>query len=161
MLRVAQDMLKKVKLVKHPKTNKPIQMRIGIHTGSIVGGVIGTTTLRYDIWGIDVLAANLMEANGVPDKIVVSGATYAYLRPLKELQFQYHNDVEVKVMGSLPTYIFVNPEDNRPRRVSHLQRISSDKKDDSSAAIVPAEIIQLPPVRTLARADDDDVKAVG
>jgi class 3 adenylate cyclase len=39
-------------------------MRIGIHTGRIVGGIIGTKVVRYDIFGQDVLIANKMESNG-------------------------------------------------------------------------------------------------
>jgi class 3 adenylate cyclase len=39
-------------------------MRIGIHTGKIVAGIIGTKIVRYDIFGADVLAANKMESNG-------------------------------------------------------------------------------------------------
>lgn len=39
-------------------------MRIGIHTGSVIGGVMGTDIVRYDIYGPDVLIANKMESNG-------------------------------------------------------------------------------------------------
>ena len=44
---------------------KNLDMRIGIHTGKIVGGIIGTKVVRYDIFGNDVLIANKMESNGV------------------------------------------------------------------------------------------------
>ena len=44
---------------------KKLDMRIGIHTGSIVGGIIGTKIVRYDIFGPDVLIANKMESNGI------------------------------------------------------------------------------------------------
>lgn len=40
-------------------------MRIGIHTGDIIGGIIGTDVVRYDIYGKNVLIANKMEQNGV------------------------------------------------------------------------------------------------
>jgi class 3 adenylate cyclase len=39
-------------------------MRIGIHTGHIIGGVLGTDIVRYDIYGADVMIANKMESNG-------------------------------------------------------------------------------------------------
>ena len=41
-----------------------LNMRIGIHTGSVIGGVMGTDIVRYDIYGPDVLIANKMESNG-------------------------------------------------------------------------------------------------
>ena len=44
-------------------------MRIGIHTGNIIGGVIGTEVVRYDIYGKDVLIANKMESSGQKGKI--------------------------------------------------------------------------------------------
>ena len=75
LLNVAFEMLTKVKEVKDPSTGDSIEMRIGLHTGSIVAGVIGTMTLRYDCWGTDVLAANLMESNGIPSRIVLSETT--------------------------------------------------------------------------------------
>lgn len=45
---------------------KKLDMRIGIHTGKIVAGIIGTKIVRYDIFGSDVLIANKMESNGLP-----------------------------------------------------------------------------------------------
>ena len=47
-------------------------MRIGIHTGNIIGGIIGTKIVRYDIYGPDVLIANKMESNGLEDRVTVS-----------------------------------------------------------------------------------------
>lgn len=44
-------------------------MRIGVHTGSIIGGVLGTEIVRYDIYGPDVLIANKMESKGEKGKL--------------------------------------------------------------------------------------------
>jgi class 3 adenylate cyclase len=52
-----------------------LNMRIGVHTGDVIGGVIGTNIVRYDIYGPDVLIANKMESGGEPGKINVSDAT--------------------------------------------------------------------------------------
>ncbi|KAL4093422.1 hypothetical protein PRIC1_010856 [Phytophthora ramorum] len=69
LLAMARDMHKEVRKVQDPNTGERLQMRIGIHIGNIIGGVIGTTTLRYDMWGPDALTANELESNGVPEKI--------------------------------------------------------------------------------------------
>jgi len=53
-----------------------IDMRIGIHTGDIIGGVIGTDIVRYDIYGPHVLIANKMESNGDRGRIMISETTY-------------------------------------------------------------------------------------
>ncbi|CAK5150296.1 unnamed protein product [Aphanomyces euteiches] len=53
LLQMALDMIHHVAQVQDPNTGKPLQMRIGVHLGSIYGGVIGNLTLRYDMWGPD------------------------------------------------------------------------------------------------------------
>ena len=51
-------------------------MRIGIHTGTIAGGMIGTKIgMGYDILGMDVIRANKMEAYGIPGQVVISETT--------------------------------------------------------------------------------------
>lgn len=47
-------------------------MRIGIHTGNIMGGIIGTNIVRYDIFGPDIVIANKMESNGESGRICIS-----------------------------------------------------------------------------------------
>ena len=54
-------------------------MRIGIHTGDVIGGVVGTSIVRYDIYGPDVLIANKMESGGEPGRINVSEVTKSFL----------------------------------------------------------------------------------
>jgi len=47
-------------------------MRIGIHTGHVIGGIIGTDIVRYDIYGKDVSIANKMESSGEEGRVQVS-----------------------------------------------------------------------------------------
>jgi len=54
---------------------KDLDMRIGIHTGKVVAGIIGSKVVRYDIFGEGVLIANKMESNGVGGKVCVSEDT--------------------------------------------------------------------------------------
>ena len=96
MLCLAFEMLRAVSKVVDPLTKRPIEMRIGVHTGAITGGVIGTMTLRYDIWGKDVLAANLMEAHGEPCRIKVSESTASLLRCFPDLELDPSDTVEVR-----------------------------------------------------------------
>ena len=69
--RVVQTGLEMLKIINEERERsenpslKNLDMRIGIHTGSIVGGIIGTKIVRYDIFGPDVLIANKMESNGL------------------------------------------------------------------------------------------------
>lgn len=59
-----------------------LHMRIGIHTGSVIGGVIGTDIVRFDIYGQDVVIANKMESSGESDMINVSKDTKELLDKL-------------------------------------------------------------------------------
>jgi len=59
---------------------KSLDMRIGIHTGRIVGGIIGTKVVSYDIFGQDVLIANKMESNGKQGCVCISENTLELLR---------------------------------------------------------------------------------
>lgn len=68
VMQVAFEMIEIIKNIRESSTDpnlKNLDMRIGVHTGKIVGGIIGTKVVRYDIFGNDVLIANKMESNGV------------------------------------------------------------------------------------------------
>ena len=54
---------------------KELDMRIGVHTGRVVAGIIGTKVVRYDIFGEGVLIANKMESNGNPGQVCISADT--------------------------------------------------------------------------------------
>ncbi|XP_017065352.2 LOW QUALITY PROTEIN: adenylyl cyclase X E-like [Drosophila eugracilis] len=58
-----------------------IDMRIGVHSGSLISGVIGKAKLQFDIWGADVDIANRLEATGKPGYVHVSGRTLSHLDP--------------------------------------------------------------------------------
>jgi len=84
--RVVQTGFEMIDIITEVRTNttnedlKDLNMRIGIHTGKIVAGIIGTKLVRYDIFGSDVLIANKMESNGNPGSVVVSDATKEWLQ---------------------------------------------------------------------------------
>lgn len=75
-------------------------MRIGIHTGSVFGGVMGTDIVRYDIYGPDVLIANKMESNGVRGLVQVSKSTKELLESEFEdlYGFELHTTINLQVI---------------------------------------------------------------
>lgn len=84
-----------------------LHMRIGIHTGKIIGGIIGTGIIRYDLYGHDVLIANKMESSGDSDAIHLSEATKELLTsgPSNSLKFNFDQDVYITALQrSIPTY---------------------------------------------------------
>ncbi len=78
------------------------QIRIGIHSGPLVAGVIGTKKYIYDIWGDTVNTASRMESGGLPGKIQVSEDTYNLLKD--RYRFTERGFIEVKGKGQLKTF---------------------------------------------------------
>ena len=58
---------------------KKLDMRIGIHTGKIIGGIIGAKVVHYDIFGQHVLITNKIESNGSGGRVCISDTTYRLL----------------------------------------------------------------------------------
>lgn len=80
-------------------------IRIGIHTGTVVAGVVGSKKLSYDIWGDTVNTASRMESSGEAGKINISGTTYEFVKEFFECE--YRGKMPVKYKGELEMY-FVN-----------------------------------------------------
>ncbi|NEO83629.1 MAG: CHASE2 domain-containing protein [Spirulina sp. SIO3F2] len=82
-----------------------INMRIGINTGPLIGGVVGSKKMLYDIWGDSVNTASRMESHGVPGQIQVTPATYNKLKDL--YIFEPRGVIPVKGKGEMATYFLV------------------------------------------------------
>ncbi|KAJ6633133.1 Adenylyl cyclase X E, partial [Pseudolycoriella hygida] len=68
-------MIKDIRDVRAQKNNLNIDMRIGVHSGSIMSGVIGACKWQYDIWSKDAQIANKLESTGVPGKVHITKQT--------------------------------------------------------------------------------------
>jgi len=80
-----------------------LELRIGLASGSVVGGVIGQKRILFDLWGDTVNLASRMESSGLPGRIQVAPSTYALLR--NALSFDERSGLEVKGLGVLTTYL--------------------------------------------------------
>ena len=86
-------------------TEMTFDIRIGINTGPVVAGVVGTKKFAYDIWGDTVNVASRMESMSEPGKINISENTYALIKD--DFECEYRGEIEAKNRGKLKMY-FVN-----------------------------------------------------
>ncbi len=92
------------------KGNKVWDIRIGIHTGSVIAGVVGRKKLSYDIWGDTVNTASRMESSGESGKVNISGATYNLVKDY--FICEYRGRMPVKYKGEIDMYFVrgIRPE---------------------------------------------------
>ncbi len=83
--------------------DRSLSIRIGIHTGPVEAGVIGTKKFTYDLWGDTVNTASRMESQGVPGGIQVTVATYERLQD--KYVFEPRGVIPVKGKGDMMTYL--------------------------------------------------------
>jgi class 3 adenylate cyclase len=84
-----------------------LQLRIGIHSGPVVGGVIGTRKFAFDVWGDTVNIASRLENHGVPGRIHVSQATCRLIAG--QFECQPRGQVELRGVGTIDTYLIAAP----------------------------------------------------
>lgn len=80
----------------------PVDLRIGIHSGPVVAGVIGKRKFAYDLWGDTVNVASRMEASSQKNRIQLTTATHALLTP--GFQMEARGPISIKGLGTIETY---------------------------------------------------------
>jgi class 3 adenylate cyclase len=82
------------------------QLRIGVHSGPVVAGVVGTKKFAFDIWGDTVNTASRMESAGEVGKVNISAYTYDLIR--NEFDCEYRGKVDAKGKGGMDMYFVKN-----------------------------------------------------
>jgi adenylate cyclase len=90
-----------------------LEVRIGINSGPVVGGVIGTKRFLYDLWGDAVNIASRMESHGTPGEIQVTRATYELLKDGFVCSFR--GTIPIKGKGEMETWYLVGPRSDDRR----------------------------------------------
>lgn len=102
-----QDFLSDLKIERKKSNKSFFEARIGIHTGPLVAGVVGSKKFAYDIWGDTVNVASRLEAKGEVGKVNISSATYSLVE--KEFQFENRGKLPIKNLGEVGMYFVSRP----------------------------------------------------
>jgi class 3 adenylate cyclase/tetratricopeptide (TPR) repeat protein len=97
------------------------ELRIGIHTGPVIAGVVGKNKFAYDIWGDAVNTASRMESSGIPGKVNISGATFELVK--NRFKCTYRGKVAAKNKGEIDMYIVEGVKLNDVKQ--HMEEIES------------------------------------
>ncbi|MEG4015615.1 adenylate/guanylate cyclase domain-containing protein [Microcoleus sp. S1D4] len=111
---MALDMLVAIQEL-NVKLEANFEIRIGINSGPVVAGVIGTKKFIYDLWGNAVNTASRMESHGIPGRIQVSHYTYNLLHD--KYEFEDRGEIEIKGKGKMQTYFLTGRKTAREMKI--------------------------------------------
>ena len=101
-----QAYMDRINKIRESKGQQAWGLRVGIHTGPVVAGVVGKKKFAYDIWGNAVNIASRMESSGEAGKLNISAATHALVKDSYKCEFR--GKIYAKNVGDIEMY-FVEP----------------------------------------------------
>jgi adenylate cyclase len=99
-----QEFMIRHKAEREAQGHPSFEMRVGIHTGPVIAGIVGVKKFQYDIWGNAVNIANRMEKSGEIRKVNISQTTYEFIKDDTDFGFEYRGKIEAKHKGELDMY---------------------------------------------------------
>ncbi|MFK7771986.1 MAG: adenylate/guanylate cyclase domain-containing protein [Saprospiraceae bacterium] len=99
-----QDFISNRKAILSAVEKSGFEMRLGIHTGPVIAGIVGIKKFQYDIWGDTVNTASRIESLGEAKKVNISHSTYILLKNDSDFVFESRGKIEAKGKGKIEMY---------------------------------------------------------
>ncbi|KAG9342766.1 hypothetical protein JZ751_015630 [Albula glossodonta] len=119
------------------KTQTEVDMRVGVHTGTVLGGVLGQKRWQYDVWSTDVTVANKMEAGGIPGRVHISQSTMECLHGEFDVEPGHGGDrCDYLKEKGIETYLVVVPKGSVCRNGINGVKLSVTSSNGNSPLLI-------------------------
>ncbi|XP_062857114.1 adenylate cyclase type 3-like [Trichomycterus rosablanca] len=129
-------MVKAISYVRE-KTQTEVDMRVGVHTGTVLGGVLGQKRWQFDVWSTDVTVANKMESGGIPGRVHISQSTMDCLHGEFELEPGNGGDrCDYLMEKGIDTYLVLVPKEKATEGVVSNGWMAEPMTNGSAAPLI-------------------------
>ena len=111
----------------------PIDIRIGLNSGPVIGGVIGRKKFVYALWGDMVNTASRMESHGAKGKIQITRATYELVKD--QFECEYVGEIDIKGKGKLETWYLLGPKTKSKHTLPPMMRSLTTRVQEKLRAV--------------------------
>uniref|UniRef100_A0A1A8JA76 adenylate cyclase n=1 Tax=Nothobranchius kuhntae TaxID=321403 RepID=A0A1A8JA76_NOTKU len=119
------------------KTQTDVDMRVGVHSGTVLGGVLGQKRWQYDVWSTDVTVANKMEAGGIPGRVHISQSTMECLHGEFDVEPGNGGDrCDYLRERGIETYLVVVPKGPQGKSVISGVKLSVTSSNGNSPLLI-------------------------